>query len=204
MNEVRERMVPVCSALCHDLNNYVGIIDGYLYLMRQDLPPDHECLEYLDGFAHVSQRMRDRSLALENFLGKRPPPLQSTELQPLLAPLGLQLASDLPPVLAHGPSLVLVMEELLGNAREASPGCPVGVETQEREHQVVLEVSNPWSPQTDNQPERWCDPCYTTRAKGRGWGLARVHGWLLAQRASLVIEANRQGQTVVQVGLLKA
>lgn len=198
-----ERMQHMSAALSHDLNNYTGIIQGYVELMRLELDPDNECHSYLDRLQQVCDKMLERSRTLETFSGKRSLPLYTHDLGDILASelqgrqrVELETGPGDFSIAAHPDTLRQALRQMLDNAEEASPEEAVRVRLRGDEDNVYLEIQNSGG---DGEPDRWFDPYYSTRGKGRGLGLARVYGTAAAHKATLQARLDEDRRSTVEL-----
>ena len=197
-----QRMQKMSAALSHDLNNYTGIIQGYVELMRMELDEEHECQSYLDRLQQVCTKMLDRSRTLETFSARRCLPLMEMDLVSIVRSVcqdreAVQCTTPAEPVWigAHLESLRLALQELLDNALEACPAGPVEVNLSGR----CLSLRNRSEHPAGTDTQCWFEPFYSTRGKGRGLGLARVWGTLTAHGAEPSIEIDAQQNVVVEI-----
>lgn len=177
-----ERMKNFCAVLSHDLNNYAGIIQGYVELMRMDLEEDHECHGYLARILQACGKIMDKSRSFETFAQTRSLMLIPTDLAAIVkeviadAPVELTVESQSSTVDAHPDALRAAVGELVGNAREACGEASIQMRIYDEPDSLCLDVVNTTHSSIDTIPHRAFDPYYSTRGKGRGMGLARVHG----------------------------
>lgn len=197
------RMQHMSGALSHDLNNYTGIIQGYVELMRLELEPEHECQSYLDRLQQVCDKMLERSRTLETFSAKRSLPLSTCNLAELVAlelegKQGMLLEAEPGDfaVAAERDTLRAALRQLLENAQEASPDAPVTVHLWSDSEAVYLDIQNSGG---SGDPQRWFDPFYTTRGRGRGLGLSRVYGLISAHKAGLEARLDEDGRTMLRI-----
>lgn len=186
-----ERMKNFCGVLSHDLNNYAGIIQGYVELMRMDLEEEHECHGYLDRILQACSKIMDKSRSFETFAQTRSLMLIPTDLSVIVreviadAPVELTVESECPTVSAHPDALRAAVGELVGNAREACGEQSIQVRIYDEEDSLCLDVVNSTQSEVNTITHRAFDPYYTTRGKGRGMGLARVHGIMGSHNAHI-------------------
>ncbi len=134
-------------------------------------------------------------------------------------PVSFDLRRDLPAVLGDGTQVRQVVMNLVGNACEASGEAttPVRVSTRslratevpaadlavQPEHAhaeyVVLEVADAGAGMDDETRSRIFDPFYTTRAAGRGLGLAVVHGIVRSHGGGITVRSRPGEGTVFRV-----
>jgi len=190
-----KRMKRLCSILSHELNNDSGIIQGYVELLRMELGPTTDADYYLDRILQACGRLTERSRSLESFAETRKLMLLSCDLSLLLREeterypgAQLSLEDSIRPVAASPDALRLAIRELLSNATEASPDQPVQVHYGPAGEGMELTVSNPGARLAPELLENIFDPYFSTRGKGRGLGLARVHGILSRHHAQFFMD----------------
>lgn len=200
-----ERMKNFCAVLSHDLNNYSGIIQGYVELMRMDLDPDHECHGYLDRILQACGKIMDKSRSFETFAQTRSFMLIPTDLAAIVkeviadAPVELTVETNSSTVAAHPDALRAVVGELVGNAREAAGEASIQMRIYDEADSLCLDVVNPTHAEVTTIPHRAFDPYYSTRGKGRGMGLARVHGIIGCHNAQIEMLTPTPDQTCLKM-----
>ena len=200
-----ERMKNFCAVLSHDLNNYAGIIQGYVELMRMDLDPENECHGYLDRILQACGKIMDKSRGFETFAQTRSLMLIPTDLAAIVkeviadAPVELTVESQCPTVAAHPDALRAVVGELMGNAREAAGEASIQMRIYDEADSLCLDVVNPSHSDVTTIAHRAFDPYYSTRGKGRGMGLARVHRIVGSHNAQIEMLAPAPDQTCLKM-----
>ncbi|MBS2038448.1 HAMP domain-containing histidine kinase [bacterium] len=200
-----DRMKNFCAVLSHDLNNYAGIIQGYVELMRMDLNEDSECMGYLDRIVQACAKIMDKSRSFETFAQTRSLMLIPTDLAALVkeviadAPVELTVESGCHTVAAHPDALRAAVGELVGNAREAAGESGIQMRIYDEGPNVCLDVVNPSHSEVGVIPHRAFDPYYTTRGKGRGMGLAKVHGIVGSHNAQIEMLSSTPDQTCLKM-----
>ena len=204
-DDTLERMKNFCAVLSHDLNNYAGIIQGYVELMRMDLSDETECQDYLDRILQACAKITDKSRSFETFAETRSLMLIPTDLATIVketigdAPVELTVDCRIPTVSAHPDALRAAMGEIVGNAREASGDLGIQIRIYDEPDSLCLEVLNPSRSEVKPILHRAFDPYYTTRGKGRGMGLARVHGIMGSHNAQIEMLAPSPDQTCLKM-----
>lgn len=203
-----ERLKSLCSGISHDLNNFSSIVQGYIELLRMDMEFPPECEGYLQKMQQACDRILERSRTFESFSHSRQLPLSTTDIEPLLRQeaeglerVALLLPATLPKVPVHPDSFRLVVRELLSNALEAAEEGEVRLAVTCEGDRLALTVTNPSPPLDTFTQQRLFDPYFSTRGKGRGFGLPKVHGLVQAQGGEIRVQRPREDVTQFQVVL---
>lgn len=194
-----ERMRDLCSRISHDLNNYTGIIQGYLELLRLEL-----CSEdgqgYMDRIEQACKKIVERSLGFQDFASCHKVLLVPLKLDPWLRDLAssyplveFRSGVDAPSAAVDPDSLRRALNELLQNAQEASPNQVISLSLFAEADVLVIEVHNPGGHIDPVARRRMFDPLFSTRSSGRGMGLARVHGIVKRHGARLHVTCDDGG-----------
>lgn len=197
-----ESLQRMSAALSHDLNNYTGIIQGYVELMRMELEDEHEFQSYLDRLQQVCTKMLDRSRTLEAFSAKRSLPMLRVDLKELVRTelgehprVNLSLPDEPVWIAANPDALRPALRELAENGAEAFPDEAVQVQLTE----TTLRFSNRSNHPPEADTTFWFEPFYSTRGKGRGLGLARVFGVASAHHAQLRARVDGQSRVLLEL-----
>jgi signal transduction histidine kinase/CheY-like chemotaxis protein len=201
----------LAGVVAHDLNNILTGILGNVGLLRLVPPADEMTAASLTHLETATQRAVDLSRQLAAVAGKAAGQAGVTDLQALVQrrvgslqaglaqhqQLRLSLAADLPPVAADEPTVAVLLEQLLNNAREAlgdrpgeievrtslgqaplaRPGAPAlrYPETGPDAPLVCLEVRDSGPGLSAEARARLFEPFFSTHER-RGLGLATVLG----------------------------
>lgn len=205
-DEALERMKHFCARLSHDLNNYTGIIQGYLELLKMELEANPDGLEYVERIGQACGKISDKIRCFETFAGHRKVPLFPTDLAELTRQVigdnqavQLTVEAEASVVDAHPDSLKLALHEIVENAREAAGEETVHLHIYQQSGNVCLDVINGGAALDSQAMARAFDPYFTTRGKGRGLGLSRVHGILSVHNAEVEMVADAHPQTCLRV-----
>ncbi len=187
-----KRMKNFCAVLSHDLNNYSGIIQGYLELLRMELEPGSECHSYVDRLQQACVKLNEKSKTFEVFAETRRLALIPYDPGPLIAEEAersprVKFTNDSQgrQIEANPDTFRVAIRELLDNALEASPEQNVEVHSFEDSGSLVVEFLNPCEAMVQTELESIFDPYFSRRGRGRGLGLSRVHGILSRHGASI-------------------
>jgi C4-dicarboxylate-specific signal transduction histidine kinase len=175
------------SGLCHEMNNPLAAITGYVDLYRQGIETDaHRCM---DTIWQAACRLRDVVRSLAAFADSEATPtgrmdLVATvlvlleEMGPKIATQGVRAATQLPSqpveVLGNWPSLNEVLRQLIRNAcqaMESSARKELTVRLDRRGSRARLEVADTGPGVPEAIRDRLFDPFFTTRDPGTGMGM---------------------------------
>jgi len=179
----QERLRNFCSRLSHDLNNHIGIVQGYLELLGCELEPGTEARAYLEPIQQACRKLHQKVMHFETFAQAR----QFAKAPVHLGGLLQQICTSLPRVVLRSegnppptwgdPKLLeAAFKEVIQNALEADPIGQVDVKVESQKHNQLVTVSNfcEFFPVTPK--ELIFEPYFSTKSKARGNGLAMAHG----------------------------
>jgi len=225
-----ESLGVLTGGIAHDFNNLLAAVLGNLNLAQMRLEPVDPARMALDQAEKAVQKASDLTRQMLAYSGRghfivRPLDLNLTvqEMIHLLkvtlskkTTLALDLAADLPPILADSAQIQQVVLNLVTNASEAI-GQEEGSITlrtwahtfdqTELEHAcppqgleagtyAILEVTDTGCGMTQELIERIFDPFFTTKATGHGLGLSAIHGILKTHHAGIhILSAPGAGTT---------
>jgi PAS domain S-box-containing protein len=225
-----ESLGVLAGGIAHDFNNLLTGILGHASLARDRLPDGHEMHESLAQIELASTRAAELCQQMLAYAGKGRFIVQAVDFSKLVgdtaklldvsvehrAKLELNLASDLPPVLADATQMRQIVMNLVLNAAEAvtpdsgriivttgrmqvdaaflgSARVAAGLRQGEA---VFLEVSDNGCGMDAATLERIFDPFFTTKFTGRGLGLAAVQGIVRSHEGALYVSSKLgQGTT---------
>lgn len=204
----------VAAGVAHELNNPLGVILGYVALLKRQPSGDAEALRVIEDEAVLARDIVQSLLDLA-----RPNPLRMAEVDlAALAREGAQRLQQVPelasvvvtqalpsaPVLVRGDEARLrqVVMNLMRNAAEAGPpdiGIEIQVRTGATRAELAVRDHGPGFP--IEGPERALDPFFTTKPHGVGLGLAIVQAVVEAHGGTLELGRADGGGAEVRVGL---
>ena len=196
-----EALGKLTGGLAHDFNNYLGVIFGYLEVLREQTELSPRAQEYLDAALDGATRGAELTRSLLSFARKQP-------LQPRISDVGqtisetvhlirrtlgedvevsLTLDPDLAPVRVDGEQLGSALVNLANNARDAMPDggrLAISVSNVELDeayilrhpyaqqgHHVLIQVSDTGEGMTPEARAQAFEPFFTTKPTGHGTGL---------------------------------
>ena len=220
------------AGVAHELNNPLAAIRGFAQLLLRDEWPDEErsALETIDHeAARAAKIVKDLLLFARRQEGQA---RERVDLNRVAAYIidsqryametrgircALELAGELPPLLADAAQLEQVVLNLVTNARQAlesqadaaSPGdaparAPeITVRTALVDGHVLLEVRDNGPGIPEEARSRIWDPFFTTKPEGEGTGLGLsvVHGIVAAHGGITDIDSEEGAGTTVRVAL---
>jgi signal transduction histidine kinase len=212
----------LAGGIAHDFNNLLTAILGNASLLRTEFPASAHAQTSLEQIEVASERAADLCRQMLAYAGKGRFALESLDLNdvvrdsqslirvtvPKRVTLSLDLAPDLPPVLADPAQLRQVLMNLVINAAEALSDRhgTITIRTQARDfdaHElaatvlspqlmagryVALSVHDTGAGMTPEVLSRIFDPFFSTKFTGRGLGLPAVVGIVRAHQGGLRVE----------------
>jgi two-component system NtrC family sensor kinase len=212
----------MAAGVAHEINNPLATVQGNLDLLRLTLADREDCNREIELIAEQTERMRKIVRDLLTFSREGKASLLPLVIdEPIIASLELikekakarkieiklDLAPDLPPVLADRDRLIQVFTNLSMNAIQAMPGGGVlaittGVSPENNMVMISFADTGHGIPSKDRQSV-W-NPFFTTRADGTGLGLSISHA-IVEQMAGHITLSSREGEgTTVVVALPRA
>ncbi len=196
-----EAVGQLAGGIAHDFNNLLTAILGYTALIRDQLGPDHLCVEDLGQIDTVAERAADLTRQLLAFSSRQVITPQIISIGPLvmsverllrpLIPENIQLvlrpSEETAPVRADVGQLQQVLVNLVVNARDAMPdGGVITIRTEDvmltkadlREHPearpgpwVCVSVEDTGTGMSPEVLDRIFEPFFTTKPQNKGTGL---------------------------------
>lgn len=203
-----EALGRLAGGVAHDFNNLLVAINGYAQLVRDSLEPDDRRHEDLDEILNAGERAAALSRQLLAFSRRKGLSREETSLNTVLdgmrkmlrrlisenVEIRIEMADDVPLVLADTGRVEQIILNLALNARDAMPdGGTLKIETARAQLDAdycdshpevqpglyaVLAVTDTGRGMDAETCEEIFEPFFTTKAKGQGTGLglATVYG----------------------------
>ncbi len=175
----QESLGVLAGGIAHDFNNLLTIILGYLNLGMCELPPGAEVTRMLREVERAAHRAAELTQQMLAYAGRSrfvPQAIdlsalvreQARELQTLVPPpaiLTLDLADDLPAIVADAAHLRQVLASLVVNAAEALPRAPAACACAPAGRNWRRSIRTPrWRRRTPGRGRMWCWRCRTPAA----------------------------------------
>ena len=229
-----EQIGLLAGGIAHDFNNLLTGILGQASLALAVLPPDSPARGPIHKAAGAAGRAADLTRQLLAYAGKGQYQIASVDLNELIieniglqetampprARLRLELAPDLPTVLADRGQMQQVLMNLVINAAEAIPRAaagrvtvrtcvrhvgleaaddsPAGLHVAPGDY-VCLEVEDSGTGMSPDVLAQIFDPFYSTKGSGRGLGLSALRGIVRAHKGGLLVATAPEQGTRFQV-----
>jgi PAS domain S-box-containing protein len=224
----------LAGGVAHDINNMLGVIQGYTQLAADQLPGDHPAQADLDAVAYAARRSAAVTRQLLGFaqqqvaqptildLGEHTRGVE-TLLQRLVGDhveLTVRCDPELWPVRLDPAQLDQVLRNLCVNARDAIEGTgriTVAVTNRELEadatapgcaarHWVCLEVADDGHGMDEETRRRTFEPFFTTKpfGAGTGLGLSTTYGIVRQNGGCIQVESAPGEGSTVRIHLPRA
>jgi signal transduction histidine kinase/ActR/RegA family two-component response regulator len=228
-----ESLGVLAGGIAHDFNNLLAAVLGNLNLAQMRLEPDNPAQRPLGQAEKAVHRATELTRQMLAYSGRshfvvKPLNLNLTvqEMSHLLhvtlskkTTLKLDLAPELPPVMADVAQLQQVVLNLVTNAAEAigTQEGTISLRTHAKDLEgsalealcpnqgleagpyAILEVTDTGCGMEPEVLERIFDPFYTTKLTGHGLGLSAMHGILKIHRAGIHIQSEPDAGTTFKI-----
>jgi signal transduction histidine kinase/ActR/RegA family two-component response regulator len=213
-----ESLAMLAGGIAHDFNNLHAAILGHAALARREMAPGSPADDDLEQIEHATRRAGELAQQLLAYSGRGQVLVEQIDISALARDaaastaalatrshqLTLQLAGDLPAVRGDAAQLRQMIRSLLVNAVEAYPGETGGRITLTTGHAangdgVFIEVADAGSGMDPGTRARLFEPFFSTKAVGRGLGMAAVDGVVRALRGHVVVTSAEGLGTSVRV-----
>jgi PAS domain S-box-containing protein len=211
-----ESLGMLAGGIAHDFNNLLGSIMANTELLLEEVGGNAAAQETARKIDAVALRAAEIVRQFMAYAGQESEAFEAVDLASLVsemlelvnvsisktAILRIELPEKLPRVLADAAQLRQVVMNLITNASEAlnekggvisvnasevrlspGPGLPEG-------NYLQLEVSDTGAGMNEETQTRIFDPYFTTKATGRGLGLAAVQGIIRSHRGALRVKSS--------------
>ena len=217
-----ESLATLAGGIAHDFNNLHAAILGHAALARREVAPDSVAAGDLEQIQTAARRAGDLSRELLTYSGRVQVTLEPVDFALLVRravetitdrlgdhELLLDLSPETPWLRGDAGPLRQVVRSLVVNALEAFPEGSAGrisVRTGPAgdgpgARDAFIEVADTGIGMSEDTRERMVDPFFSTKAVGRGLGMAAVDGIVRAHGGSLAIASAPGVGTTVRIVL---
>ncbi|HEX8984343.1 MAG TPA: ATP-binding protein [Bryobacteraceae bacterium] len=220
----------LAAGVAHGFNNLLTIITGYGQLLQDDLAGNRPAQDYLEEISRAAGAAALLTTKLLAFGWRRMGEVERLDLGALTRETAALARAELPariqlitepaagqlPVLADRGYLAQALRELLANACEAMPqGGSIRIRTAKLElsgqsapadgpspgRYVLLQVEDEGEGMDPEAQKHLFEPFYSTKAVGRGTGLAMVYGAMRQCGGEVKVSSHPGRGTVVTLFL---
>jgi PAS domain S-box-containing protein len=215
-----EAIGTLAGGIAHDFNNILAAMFGYAYLLQQDTEGNHAAQESIDEILKAASRAKELVQQILTFSRQREQKPELIQIEtivkeaikflraslPAQIKIELNLATDVPAVLADPTQIYQVVINLATNALHAMAGragqLTVSLESFQPDDAFIqshpgvrsvtyaqLTVSDTGHGMDTKTLERIFEPFFTTKpvGKGTGLGLAVVHGIVQSHKGLITV-----------------
>ncbi len=215
-------MGQMAAGIAHEINNPLGVVLMYSYLLKEEVADSSKSREDVDRIIAEAERTRTIVRGILNFAREEKVERAATDINALVrsavsgilgtSPKGkiqvdFRLDQSLPPQWVDAGQLRQVFDNLLKNAVEATPGGGlIRVSTEDGDGEFVVTVADtgPGIPE-ENLPKLF-HPFFTTKkvGKGTGLGLSVCYGIVKMHGGTIQAANNPDGGASFTVRIRKA
>lgn len=214
----------LAGGIAHDFNNILSGILGNLSLARENAETDSELHELLAESQTACESAKGLTRQLLTFAEGGAPSLETTELAPILKNAGsfalrgstsvcvFDIDEDLRPVRVDEDQMAQVLQNLIINAAQAMPDggrvtlSASNVDLEESEvrslgggRYIEISVGDEGVGISEDQLQRIFDPYFSTKADGRGLGLATCHSIVQKHGGRIIAESTLEVGSVFKI-----
>jgi len=228
-----ESLGVLAGGIAHDFNNFLSAILGHVNMAQETLPPDSEALALLRRAEASTLRAAELAHQMLAYSGRGSLKVDHLDLNRVVrdmaellsvsiskkAALHLDLAPELPPILADAVQIQQVVMNLVTNASDALGEGGGRISIQTRRDQLAapelealypgqalapgafvrLRVSDTGCGMDPGTLKRIFDPFFTTKATGRGLGLSALLGIVKGHAGGIRIESQPGSGTTFEI-----
>lgn len=200
-NERLATLGQVAGGVAHELRNPLNVVKTSVYfLLHARNASEEKRQQHLKRIERHVERADGVISALSSFARMPVPTLQPLSVEQVVREtlelegtsptiqVDLEFFPDLPPVLADGDQLRIVLGNIIRNAYDAMPqGGRLTICARRRNGSVAVDLTDTGTGISPDDLSRIMEPLYSTKARGLGLGLAIVRTILEKNRGTLAV-----------------
>lgn len=214
-----EGMGLMAGGIAHDFNNLLGTVLGSVEIATTELSEGASCEEELQRIRTAAVRGAELIRELMIYAGHDNPALESVDFATLVAEmlqllnvaiskrvtLRVELGENLPPICASSTQMRQLLMNLIINASDAIGEVPGEILISARSAKISdsnylqLQVSDTGIGITPDVQNKIFDPFFSTKAAGRGLGLAVVQGIVRTHGGRIAVASEPGEGTVFEI-----
>ena len=214
-----ESMGLMAGGIAHDFNNLLGTMLGSVDIAVTELSEGESCEEELQRIRTTAIRGAELIRELMIYAGRENPALESVDFAALIAEmlqllkvavskkvaLRLELGENLPPIYASSSQIRQLLMNLIINAADAIGDAVGEIVISARAAKIAgrnhlrLQISDTGSGIPPDVQIRIFDPFFSTKAAGRGLGLAVVQGIVRTHGGTIAVASEPGEGTIFEI-----
>lgn len=181
----------VARQIAHEIKNLLSPIQLSMYRLRRNLGSERYTEIFEQAYSSITnevENLKNMVTEFSNFAKMPKPRLRPADINEIVQnatglynelpeniEIKLNLADNLPRIMADADQMRQVLHNLIGNAVDAMPeGGQLTITTKNESENVIMEIEDTGCGMSEEVRQKIFTPYFTTKAKGTGLGMAIV------------------------------